>query len=86
MERIEAKRAGIRWFVCEECNCNWSEPTRDCYSPSGEHCINCDEYCSPNVAVVVKGVYFNARGGVDPKEVRAAYKRQVANEEEKSSS
>lgn len=40
---------GYRYFECEngECDFTWREHTRDCHSPSGEHCIVCGEFCIP---------------------------------------
>jgi hypothetical protein len=40
---------GYRTFRCTECNHQWQEPTRDCHSPSGEHCPDedCMEFTAP---------------------------------------
>jgi hypothetical protein len=41
---------GYRMFVCEYCGNPWQEPSRDCHSPSGEHCPDevCVEFNSPS--------------------------------------
>lgn len=41
---------GERHFECESCAAAWSEKTRDCLSPSGEHCANCGDFCAPHAA------------------------------------
>lgn len=33
---------GYRYFECDMCGTEWKTPTRDHTSPSGEHCISCD--------------------------------------------
>lgn len=41
---------GYRMFQCEACANQWQEATRDCHSPSGEHCPDedCMEFTSPS--------------------------------------
>jgi hypothetical protein len=43
---------GYRYFECEnvDCNTSWRYATRDCHSPSGEHCDSCGEFCHPETA------------------------------------
>ncbi|GAA4652359.1 hypothetical protein GCM10023116_46430 [Kistimonas scapharcae] len=40
---------GIRFFVCDECGEIWWDKTRDCLSPSGDHCPNddCGDFTRP---------------------------------------
>ena len=38
---------GYRFFQCEECSEVWNERSRDCLSPSGEHCFNCQDFTIP---------------------------------------
>ena len=33
---------GFRFFKCDECGSEWKSESRDCYSPSGECCLNQD--------------------------------------------
>lgn len=40
-------RKGWRTFECTECNYRWEWPTRDRFSPSGENCPYCREWCTP---------------------------------------
>lgn len=39
-------RQGWRYFNCE-CGNKWKSKSRDCYSPSGEDCNNCFDFCFP---------------------------------------
>ena len=39
-------RKGRRFFVCD-CGCKFDLATRDRYSPSGEDCPKCGEWCFP---------------------------------------
>ena len=40
---------GYRLFVCNGCRHQWKEKSRDCQSPSGEQCPNCeDEFVHPH--------------------------------------
>jgi hypothetical protein len=39
---------GYRMFKCDNCNREWKEPSRDCTSPSGECCPECNEFTSPH--------------------------------------
>lgn len=43
---------GYRRFVCDECDHEWWEPTRDCRSPSGEFCPveDCGAFAHPHGA------------------------------------
>ena len=36
-------RQGWTYFVCDECGFEWKQKSRDCYSGSGEHCL--DSHC-----------------------------------------
>jgi len=38
---------GYRFFKCEECLNEWQDKSRDCASPSGESCPECNEFVSP---------------------------------------
>lgn len=38
---------GYRFFSCEACGTNWKEKSRDCTSPSGEICPDCNEFEHP---------------------------------------
>ncbi|MET2951740.1 hypothetical protein ABXV18_27040 [Vibrio owensii] len=78
METKIAERAGIRFFSCGECGQAWSEASRDCLSPSGDHC-DCGEYVHPHDRVVVQGVPFTKYGGVDRKQVYNLYREQKRN-------
>lgn len=40
-------RRGWRYFECDECCTEWFEPSRDCYSHSGENCPNCSAWIHP---------------------------------------
>lgn len=40
-------RQGYRDFVCEDCGYKWTEPTRDCHSPSGDCCPECGAWNTP---------------------------------------
>jgi len=37
--------SGYRHFECEDCGAKWREKSRDCHSPSGEHCPHCASFC-----------------------------------------
>lgn len=39
---------GYRTFRCEDCGHSWTEPTRDCLSPSGEFCEECGDFSIPD--------------------------------------
>lgn len=78
---IEALRAGIRRFECDECGYKWDETSRDALSPSGEHCPECVGHTAPQLGYVVKGVYFNSRGGVVHAEVMARHAEQFPDRE-----
>lgn len=40
-------RRGWRHFHCSECEHRWKWPSRDVFSPSGENCPRCYEWCHP---------------------------------------
>jgi len=40
-------RVGWRSFECGECDHKWEWPSRDRFSPSGEDCPKCGEWCTP---------------------------------------
>lgn len=42
---------GWRYFKCRNCGCDWRQTSRDCYTPSGESCLDCDDWVTPVYAL-----------------------------------
>lgn len=44
---VKQPRQGYRVFDCDVCHFSARWPTRDCHSPSGEHCPECGQWMIP---------------------------------------
>jgi hypothetical protein len=74
---MDGLQPGYRRFVCQ-CGNEWSEPTRDYRSPSGEACARCDEWCTPIARWADGTLPVNVSGNlIGPQRATPASVRQI---------
>ena len=57
-------RAGWRYFVCDECQQEWKESTRDRFSPSGVDCGCCGDWAVPSDYVEDESLKLSSSGNL----------------------
>ena len=61
---MNESRAGWRCFICDNCDQQWRESTRDRHSPSGVDCGFCGDWCTPRFSSTLPKVETDKSGNL----------------------